>query len=114
MIKARVVEEEKKVYVDVNGFITNKDARNFLNEYKQMTRGLKSSQYKLVVTPGVFECENNDDIRHVCMSFFKTGYKKIYLVDPQNYIMNNMKLQSMEKKMFNKAVKVVGSASEIK
>lgn len=107
MINTSVVEEEKKVYINVSGYITSRDAREFLNNYKQITREIKSSQYKLIVTPSIFECENNDDIRSVCMALFKTGYRKMYLVDPDNYIMNTMSLGAMEKKLFFKSVKVV-------
>ncbi len=101
MISMRIEESEKRVYIDVNGYINAKESREFLTKYKQQTRGIKSSQYTLVVTPSVFECETNEDIRSVCMSFFKTGYKKIYLVDPNSYIMSIMSLGPLEKKILN-------------
>lgn len=112
MINTRVVEEEKKVYINVSGYITSRDAREFLNNYKQITRGIKSSQYKLVVTPSMFECENSDDIRTVCMALLKTGYKKMYLVDPNDYIMSTMSLGAMEKKLFFKSVNVVKNKAD--
>lgn len=107
-------EEEKKVYIDVSGFISNREANNFLNTYKQTMKNKKSSSYKLVVSPSFFECENEDDIRTVCMAFLKTGYKKIYLVDEENYIMNNLSLKPIEKKLFLKSVKVVNTKGAIK
>lgn len=107
-------EEEKKVYIDVSGFISKREANNFLNTYKQTMENKKSSSYKLVVSPSFFECEDEDDIRTVCMAFLKTGYKKIYLVDEENYIMNNLSLKPIEKKLFLKSVKVVNTKGAIK
>lgn len=114
MISARVSEGEKIVYVDVSGYITSRDANNFIRDYKQMTKGVKTSQYRLVVTPSIFECEDNEDIRTVCMSFLKSGYKKMYLVDPRNYIMGTLSLGTMEKKLFTKSVKIIGNVNDIK
>ena len=107
-------EEEKKVYIDVSGFISKREANNFLNTYKQTMKNKKSSSYKLVVSPSFFECEDEDDIRTVCMAFLKAGYKKIYLVDEENYIMNNLSLKPIEKKLFLKSVKIVNTKGAIK
>ncbi|MEF9991055.1 MAG: hypothetical protein RRZ84_01445 [Romboutsia sp.] len=107
MIKLNVVEEEKRVYVDVSGYISSNDTKRFVDEYKKVTKQIKGAQYKLVVTPEIFECENNNDMRTICMTFYKSGYKKMYLVDPNNYIFNTMSLGHMEKKMFSKAVKII-------
>ncbi len=114
MININVNEEEKRVYVDVSGYIGRRDASNFLNTYKQTMQNKKASSYKLVVTPAFFECENNEDIRTVCMSFLKTGFKKIYLVDEENYVMSNLSLNPIEKKLFLKSVKVVNTRQAIK
>lgn len=114
MISAKISENEKIVYVDVSGYISSSDASDFMRTYKQMTKGVKTSQYRLVVTPSIFECESNDDIRNVCMSFLKSGYKKMYLVDPRNYIMGTLSLGAMEKKLFTKSVKIIGSVNDIK
>ena len=97
MINININEEEKRVYIDVSGFISK-----------------KASLYKLVVSPSFFECEDEEDIRTVCMSFLKSGFKKIYLVDEENYIMNNLSLKPIEKKLFFKSVKVVNSKRAIK
>lgn len=114
MINMSINEEEKKVYVDVSGFISKREANDFLNTYKQTIKNKKSSLYKLVVSPSFFECEDEDDIRTVCMAFLKTGYKKIYLVDEENYIMNNLSLKPIEKKLFLKSIKVVNTKGAIK
>ena len=114
MINMNMNEEEKKVYIDVSGFISKREATNFLNTYKQTMKNKKSSSYKLVVSPSFFECEDEDDIRTVCMAFLKTGYKKIYLVDEENYIMNNLSLKPIEKKLFLKSVKIVNTKGAIK
>lgn len=114
MINGRISEEEKIVYIKVSGYITSNEAKKFLNDYKQMTRGIRISQYRLVITPSIFECENNEDLRTVCMSFFKNGYKKMYLVDPNNYIRGIMNLGKLEQKLFNKSVKVIKSVKEIR
>ena len=114
MIKMNINEEEKSVYIDVSGFISKKEANNFLNSYNQTMKNKKNSLYKLVVTPSFFECEDEEDIRTVCISFLKSGFKKIYLVDEDNYIMNNLSLKPIEKKLFFKSVKVVNSQRAIK
>lgn len=114
MINMNINEEEKKVYIDVSGFISKREANDFLNTYKQTIKNKKSSLYKLVVSPSFFECEDEDDIKTICMAFLKTGYKKIYLVDEENYIMNNLSLKPIEKKLFLKSVKVVNTKGAIK
>ena len=114
MILSRISEGEKRVYVDVSGYITKKDAKEFLNIYKDMGKNIKFSQYNLVVTPGVFQCEDNSDIRTTCMTFLKSGYKNIYLVDEQNTLMKTLSLKPMEKKLFLKSVKIVPDKTLIK
>ena len=114
MIKLNINEEEKRVYINVDGYITKRDTKNFLNTYKQAMKNKKASLYKLVVLPSFFECEDEEDIRTVCMSFLKTGFKKIYLVDEDNYIMKNLSLNSIEKKIFLKSVKVINTMEAIK
>lgn len=114
MININMSDAQKIVYVEVSGYITSNDAKNFLNNYKKMTRNIKPSQYKLVVTPSVFECENNEDIRSICMYFLKNGYKKMYLVDPDKYIVGNMNLGKIEQKFFNKSVKVIASVNDVR
>ena len=114
MIKMNINEEEKRVYINVSGFISTKEAKDFLQSYKETMRSKKGSLYKLVVNPSFFDCQNEEDIRTVCMSFLKTGYRKIYLVDEDNYIMNNLSLKPIEKKLFLKSVKVVNSINSIR
>lgn len=114
MITARIVESEKRIHVDVSGYITSNDAKKFIGEYKQMTRSIKSSQYKLVVIPSVFECESKEDLRTVCMSFYKSSYRSMYLVDPNNYIMSIMSLGPIEKRMFLKVVKIVSRKEDVR
>lgn len=114
MISAKIVEDEKKVIVDVSGYISSKDAKVFLNQYKQVTKGIRTSMYRLVVNTSIFECENDNDIKTVCMAFYKSNYRNMYLVDPNNYIMGTMSLGALEKKMFMKAVKVVSNIGDVR
>lgn len=113
MINAKIVEDKNIVYVSVGGHLTGVDAKEFLNNYKRMTKSIKPSQYRLVVEPSDFQCENNKDIRTVCMAFLKTGYNKMYLVDPKNNIMNSLSLGAIEKKLFLKSVKFIKSIKEV-
>ena len=106
MIKMNINEEEKRVYIDVSGFISKKEANNFLNSYNQTMKNKKNSLYKLVVTPSFFECEDEEDIRTVCISFLKSGFKKIYLVDEDNYIMNNLSLNQLKRNYFLSQLKL--------
>ena len=114
MLNIRIDDSSKTVYVDVSGYITNKEANLFLNKHKQVTNGIRKSQYKLVVIPSKFECENDNDIKSVCMALYKGGYKKIYMVDPKEYIMNTVSLSSLEQKVFTRVVKFVKSLNDIK
>lgn len=114
MISAKILEEEKKVVVDVSGYISSKDAKNFITDYKQVTKRLRTSQYKLIVNTSIFECENKEDIRSVCMAFYKSNFRNMYLVDPDNHIMSTMTLGPLEKKMFMKSVKIVSTTDAIK
>lgn len=114
MISSRIDDNEKKVIVDVSGYISSKDAKVFLSEYNKVTKNIKTPTYRLVVNTSIFECENDDDIKTVCMAFYKSKYKKMYLVDPNNYIMNTMSLGALEKKMFMKAVKVVSNIGDVR
>ena len=47
MINMNINEDEKRVYIDVSGFISKKEASNFLNTYKQTMKNKKISLYKL-------------------------------------------------------------------
>lgn len=114
MLSMNINEEEKRVYINVSGYITKRDANNFLNTYKQTMKNKKASLYKLIVDPEYFECEDDEDIKKVCMTFYKSGFKKMYLVDKENYIMNNLTLKPLEKKLFLKAVKVVSTMDLVK
>ena len=114
MINVRIEENLKTVYVDVGGYITNDEANLFLEKHSQITKKLKKSQYKLVVIPSKFECENDNDIKSVCISLYKSGYRKIYMVDPKGYMINTVSLSYIEKKMFTKVVKIVKSLDDIK
>lgn len=114
MINARIDQNLKTVYVDISGYITKEEANAFLTKHKQITKGLKKSQYKLVVQPSKFECENDKDVKSVCISLYKGGYRQIYMVDPKEYIMNTVSLSSIEKKLFTKVVKFVKSIDDIK
>ena len=112
MINIRVDQNLNIVYVDISGYITNEESNLFLEKHKKITKDLRISQYKLVVIPSKFECEN--DIKSVCISLYKSGYKKIYMVDPKGYIINTVPLSYIEKKMFTKVVNIVKSLDNIK
>lgn len=114
MIFVNILDDEKKVIVDVSGYISSKDAKQFLSQYKQITKNVRTSQYRLVVNTSLFECENNEDIRNVCMAFYKSNYRNMYIVDPNNYIMSTMSLGPIEKKMFMKSVKVVSKKEDVR
>lgn len=114
MINARVDQILKTVYVDVSGYITNEEVNLFLEKHRQITKGLRKSQYKLVVIPSKFECENDNDIKSVCIALYRGGYRKIYMIDPKGYIMNTVSLTSIEQKMFTKVVKFIKSLDDIK
>lgn len=113
MLDFKILEEKKQVLVNVSGNITKNDAINFLENHKKITKNIRKSQYKLIVEAKEFECESDDIIKKVCMTFYKNGYKKIYILDKKDFILNNMKLSNLEKKMFLKVAKIIKSYDEI-
>lgn len=114
MINARIDQDLKTIYVDISGYITNSEANLFLERHRQITKGLRKSQYKLVVIPSKFECEDDNDIKSVCIELYKSGYRKIYMLDPKGYIFNTVSLSSIEQKIFKKVVKFIKSLDDIK
>lgn len=114
MINIRIEGSEKRVYIDVNGYIGINESKKFLNEYSKLIKQIKSSNYNLIIKLSSFECERKEDIRTICMSFLKTGFKNMYIVDSNNYIMSNMSLGPIERKIFKKSVKVVSSINDIR
>ncbi|MGL4796769.1 MAG: hypothetical protein ACRDB0_02780 [Paraclostridium sp.] len=114
MISSQVLQDQGKVYITVDGYVSSTDIKRFVSDYKNQIKGIKTNRYNLIIEPSMFDCENESDIKNVCMMFYKTGYKKIYLVDPQNYIMSNIKLSGLEKKMFLSVVKIIKSSNEIR
>lgn len=114
MIYSQVMTEENKVYIKVDGYVSNNDIKKFIQEYKSQVKGIRTNKFNLVIEPELFDCENESDIKNICMMFYKTGYRKIYLIDPNNYIMSNIKLSGLEKRMFLKVVKIVKSYGEVR
>jgi hypothetical protein len=113
MTDIQILNSDNSVYIKVDGYLSNKDIKLFTNDYKQKIKGIKTSRYNLIIEAGMFECEKISEIKNICMMFYKTGYKKIYLIDPNNYIMSNIRLSSLEKKIFLSAVKIVNSKADI-
>lgn len=114
MIYTQVLGENSKVYIKVNGYLNSNEIKTFVNDYKDKIKGIKTSKYNLIIDVDPFDADNFSDIKNVCMMFYKTGYKKIYLIDPNNYIMSNIKLNPIEKKVFLKVVKIVNSDLDVK
>lgn len=114
MIYTQVLGENSKVYIKVNGYLNINEIKTFVNDYKDKIKGIKTSKYNLIIDVDPFDADNFSYIKNVCMMFYKTGYKKIYLIDPNNYIMSNIKLNPIEKKMFLKVVKIVNSDLDVK
>lgn len=114
MIYSEVINSENSVYIKVNGYLSSNDIKTFVNEYKQKISGIKTGRHNLIIEVDSFQCDKISEIKNVCMMFYKTGYKKIYLIDPDNYIMSNIKLNSLEKKLFLNAIKIVNSKFDIK
>ena len=114
MIYTQVADQDSKVYIKVSGNLNSNDIKAFKNDYKNKIKGIKTSRYSLIIDVNPFNADNFSDIKNVCMMFYKTGYKKIYIIDPNNYIMSNIKLNPIEKKIFLKVVKIVNSSSYIK
>lgn len=111
MIYSEIIDNN--VYIDVSGYISSKDIKVFINDYKNKIKGIKTTRYNLLIEVEEFSCDRVSEIKNICMMFYKNGYKSIYLIDPKNYILSNVKLSSLEKKLFFKAVKIVKSKEEI-
>jgi len=113
LIKFYIEESEKRIYVSVSDHIYTKDVKEFINNYKRNMRTIRPSKYKLIVEPKIFECENDNDIKQAFVMFIKTGFRKIYLVDPNGEFNKNIKLGTIERKIFFNSVRIVRSLNEI-
>lgn len=114
MIYTQILDDENKVYIKVDGYLQSKEIKTFVSDYKDKIKGIKTARYNLIIDVNPFDADSFSDIKNVCMMFYKTGYKKIYLIDPKNYIMSNVKLNPIEKKMFLKIVKIVSSSLDMR
>lgn len=114
MLEIKVQDNEKTVYIDFGGYISTKETNNFLAEHKRSTSKISKSKYKLIITPSAFECENAEDVKKICMEVYKSGYKKIYMLDPNNHVVNTVPLSTFERKVLMKVVKFVRSSKDIK
>ncbi|MFI3209868.1 MAG: hypothetical protein R3Y64_02250 [Peptostreptococcaceae bacterium] len=112
MLEFQVMESE--VNIKLGGNLTKENTKDFLERHKNETKSIKKSKYNLVIETDSFSVESNDLMKNVCMSFYKAGYRKIYIIDKNDFIMNNMKLSNFERKMFLKVVKLVKSRDDIK
>ena len=113
MVNFYIEESEKRIYVGVSDYIYTKDVKEFMTKYKRAMRTIRPAQYKLIIEPRTFECENENDIKQTFVTFIKTGFYKIYLVDPNGEFNKNVKLGSFERKIFFNSVKIVRSINEI-
>ena len=113
LIKFYIEESEKRIYVSVSDYIYTRDLKEFINNYKRTMKTIRPAQYRLIIEPRYFECENENDIKQVFVTFIKTGFKKIYLVDPYGEFNKNIKLGSMERKIFFNSVKIIRNVNEI-
>ncbi len=111
MIYSEIVDTNICIYI--SGYISSVDIKSFTSEYKQKIKGIKTTKYNLLIEVEEFTCDRISQIKNICLMFYKNGYKNIYLIDPKNYIMSNIKLSILEKKLFLKAVKIVKSKDEI-
>lgn len=114
MIGFNILNDKKEVLVNLSGNISKDDALSFLENHKNMTKNIKNSNYKLIVNVSEFKYENNDIMKKVCISLYKSGYRKIYIIDKTGQIIDNINLSSIERKMFLKFVNIVKSKDDIK
>lgn len=114
MINLDVYEEKSIVYIEVSGYITSKDAFDFLSKHRDILKSIRSRRYNLVIKPSIFECEDESDIQRICTSLFKHGYKKMYLIDSNKYIVKKLRLSKFEEKIFNKYVRTIDGFENIK
>lgn len=111
MIHSEIIDSN--MYIYVSGYISSIDIKSFITDYKQKIKGIKTTKYNLLIEVEEFTCDRISEIKNICLMFYKNGYKNIYLIDPENYIMSNVKLSVLEKKLFLKSVKIVKSKDEI-
>ena len=71
VLNMNISESEKRVYINVSGYINKRDANNFLNNYKQTMKNKKASLYKLIVSPDFFECEDEEDIKRKTTAMYQ-------------------------------------------
>lgn len=112
MIKIKIKEEDKICLINIGGFVTEENAKEFIQEYKETIKEIKPSQYRLVIEPRNFKTDSEDILKNSFRMFFKTGFKDIILVDIDS-LTENIKLNKLEKKFFLSRIKIVKSMDEM-
>ena len=78
MIYSQVMQDQSKVYIKVDGYVSNSDIKGFIRDYKNQIKGIKTNKFNLVIEPNMFECENEADIKNICMMRAKSFLLLLY------------------------------------
>ncbi len=111
MFKIKIKEEEKVCLIHIGGFVTKENIDEFLAEYKENVKQIKTAQYALIIEPRDFKTDSEEMIKNSFRRFLKTGFKSIIIVD-KDFMQENIKLSKLERKFFFSRVKVVSSIEE--
>ena len=49
MIYSQVMQEQNKVYIKVDGYVSNSDIKGFIRDYKTQIKGIKTNKFNLVI-----------------------------------------------------------------
>ena len=55
MIYSQVMQDQSKVYIKVDGYVSNSDIKGFIRDYKNQIKGIKTNKFNLVIEPNMFE-----------------------------------------------------------
>lgn len=114
MLDINLLENQNEVQINISDYVSKEEMNKFLINHKKLVKDIDTSKYRLVIIPSDFKCESEKELKKICISFYKVGYKKLYLLDPNNFIFSNVNLNSFEKNIFKKVVNIVNERKEIK
>lgn len=113
MLSIDIDEDVKKIYVGISGNITVSEAEDFFSGYRNFIKTIRPDAYRLILEVSEFQIEDQKYMRNAMMMFLQSGFRKIYIVDSEQFVVRNLRLSRMEKRVFYNNVTVVTSISQV-
>lgn len=113
MLSIDIDEELKRVYIGVSDNISKSEMNEFIDEYKKFVRTIQPRDYRLILEVSEFHIESEQQLRDAVMMFFRTGFRRIYIVDAENYVVKNLRLSRFERRVFFNNITIVQNPDKI-